>query len=549
MMTQKSMLKQAFILTAGNIISRFLGLIYVFPFAWLVGQEGQALFSYAYVPYAIFIDLATLGVPLGVSKFVSIYNAQNDYLTSYKIFKKSTILMLVIGFIMFLMMFFLAKPIAYQVLGGKTKIVNTVNDVTLVIRVISTALIVVPSIALLRGFFQGFKLARPSAISQIIEQLTRVLFILVSSFIIVKWLKLDYTVAIFFAVLSATIAAIAAYILLRLQLHHFFKKLNPLILKSTISHEKSTYQLFKELFKYAIPIALFGLVTSLYLLIDTLTFNRAYLLRGFENPEIIYGTYAFEINKLIMIPVSLGIGLGVSVLIYISESFTKKYYTSINKQINKALETCTYIIVPIIILMMIFPKAVYSLFYQPSNIYGPQVLLSYAPVAILLCFNHITGAIMQGINRQRFLLISMAIGVSLKFLYNETLIEQFGFNGAILATTIGMLATISANLLAFSYAIKFKHLYIVRRLLVIFGLNVFLGGLLYLVNFQILKVNLDYFNRFDCLIFLSINTFIYLLIYIVISYATGLLDIISGREYNLKDIILGIKNKYVTNSF
>jgi len=548
-MSQKSMLKQAFILTAGNIISRFLGLIYVFPFAWLVGQEGQALFSYAYVPYVIFIDLATLGIPLGVAKFISIYNAQNDYITSYKIYRKSTLLMFIIGSFMFIFMFILSKPIAYQVLGGRAELINHVRDVTLVIRVISTALIVVPSIALLRGFFQGFKLARPTAISQIIEQLTRVLFILITSFLIVKVFKLNYTVAIYFAVSSATIAALSAYVLLRVQLHQFFSKLNPLLKKSVVTHHKSDFQLFKELFQYAIPIAMFGLVTGLYLFIDTLTFNKAYLLRGISNSEIIYGTYAFEINKLIMIPVSLGMGLGVSMLIFISESYTKRCYHTINKQINKALQTCTYIILPFIILMMIFPNAVYSLFYQHSNLYGPQVLLSFAPIAILLCFNHITNAIMQGINKQRFLVIAMLIGVSLKYLYNERLIYHLGFNGAILATTIGLLATIIVNLFVMKYTIKFDHLYIVRRLTVIFGLNILLGAFIYLVNFQILSLNLNYESRSSCFLFLLINTSLYLMIYLVVSYFTGLLDIISGREFKLKTLLLGIRNKYVTNIF
>lgn len=548
-MQSKSMLKQAFILTAGSIISRFLGLIYVFPFALLVGQEGQALFSYAYVPYIIFIDLATLGIPLGVSKFISIYNAQNDYVTSYRIYKKASYFMIGIGVFMFLMMLFLSKPIAYQVLGGKEALINNVNDVTLVVRVISTALLIVPSIALLRGFFQGFKMASPTAISQIIEQLVRVLVILVSSFIIIKVLKLNYTMAILFAVLSATIAAVAAYISLRIYFQKFTYKLNSLLKNSTITHQKTTVTLLKELFRYALPLAMFGLVLSLYAFIDTLTFNKAYISRDFYNSEIIYGTYAFEINKLIMIPVSLGMGLGVSMLIYISESYTKRQIRVINQQINKALQTCTFFIVPVIILMMIFPQAVYSLLYQPSNVYGPSVLLAYAPIAILLCFNHIINAIMQGVNRYRFLIISMTLGVCLKYLYNEPLISRMGVNGAILATTIGLLTTIIINLSKIVETIEFKHMYIVRRLLVIFTINILLGSFLYIINFHIFHVKVDYFSRFNCFYFLLLNTFIYISLYLVISYSLGLLDIITGRTFHFKKFLNGVKNKYVTNLF
>ena len=548
-MSDKNMLKQAFILTAGNIISRFLGLIYIFPFAWLVGQEGQALFSYAYVPYAIFIDLATLGVPLGVAKFISIYNAQNDYETSYRIFKKSTILMLVIGFVMFLIMFFLARPIAYQVLGGKKELINNVGDVTLVIRIISSALIVVPSIALLRGFFQGFKIPKSSAVSQIIEQLTRVLFILLSSFFIIKIFKLNYTVAVYFAVSAATIASLAAYVLLRVHLHKFYGKLSVLIKKSVVTNTKTTWELFKELFKYAIPIALFGLVTSLYLFIDTLTFNKAYLLRGEVNSEIIYGTYAFEINKLIMIPVSLGMGLGVSMLVYITESYTKKYYKVINKQIVKAVQTCTFIILPLIMLMMIFKDAMYGFFYSAENSYGPSILLSYAPLALVISFNHITCSVMQGINKQRYLFISMILGISLKYLYNGALIEALGYNGAIIGTLIGLMATIICNFFIMYQTIRFNHVYMIRRLLVIFGVNVVISAVLYLFNFIILDINVNIHSRYSCLLFLAINTIIYGVLYFAINYFIGLLDIVFGKEFNIKKVLLGIKNKYVTNQY
>jgi|SRR5690554_5234017 len=548
-MSEKSMLKQAFILTAGNIISRFLGLIYIFPFAWLVGQEGQALFSYAYVPYVIFIDLATLGVPLGVAKFISIYNAQNDYITSYRIFKKSTILMLIIGVVMFLMMFILSRPIAYQVLGGKSELTNNVNDVTYVIRIISSALIVVPSIALLRGFFQGFKIPKSTAVSQIVEQITRVLFILISCFLVIKVLDLNYTVAVYFAVSAATIASIAAYILLRVHLHNFFSKLKVLLKNSVVTHSKTTMELFKELFKYALPIALFGLITSLYLFIDTLTFNKAYILRNVNNSEIIYGTYAFEINKLIMIPVSLGMGLGVSMLVYITESYTKKYYKVINKQIIKAMQTCTFIILPILMLMMIFKDSMYSFFYSSRNNYGPSILLSYAPLALVICFNHITCSIMQGINKQRFLLISMLLGVCFKYLFNEPLIEALGYNGAIFATLIGLTTTIICNFFAMNNSIRFNHFYMIRRLLVIFGVNIIISTILYLFNFVIFDFNINLSSRLNCLLFLAINSIIYGILYFIISYIIGLLDIVFGKEFNLKKIILSIRNNYVTNEY
>ena len=73
------LLKGTFILTLGMMLSKVLGLFYVIPFNAIVGAEGFALYQYAYVPYTIFISLATGGLPLAVSKYVAKYNAMGEY--------------------------------------------------------------------------------------------------------------------------------------------------------------------------------------------------------------------------------------------------------------------------------------------------------------------------------------------------------------------------------------------------------------------------------------------------------------------------------------
>lgn len=554
-MEDKRMLIQAFTITIGSILSRVIGLIYVFPFAHLVGQEGQALYSYAYTPYVIFIDLATLGIPLGIAKFISIYNAQGNYLTSYKTFKSTLLMMLGIGLTMCLALFLLAKPIAYQILGGQEAIHNNITQVIAVIRIIALALIVVPIIAVMRGFFQGFKKPNISVLSQLLEQLTRVLFIIISSFLLIKVFHKPYYYAVYFAVASALVAAVVAYFVLRINLGKYQPKLEEMIKKGYLNKqldnikEKSTSAIYQELFKYALPISFFGLISSLYLFIDTLTFNKAYLLRGEGNSEIIYGTYAFEINKLIMIPVTVGIGLGVSLIVYISEAYTLRYYKIINRQINKALQTCFFIIMPFIMLMMIFNKGVYSFFYDYRNVYGSKILLSYAPVVILLCFNHITSSILQGINKERYLVISMLAGICFKYLYNEPLIIKLGYNGAILSTVIGLLITILSNFFIMAYTIKHNHVYLVRRLLIILIINLVLGSCFYLFNFYILSINYDITNKLSCFIYVGINTFVYLILYLLVCYYLGVLDVILGRKCDIKNLISYIKRKTIPNGF
>ena len=81
------LLRGTFILTLGTIISKVLGLFYVIPFYAIVKDHGTALYSFSYIPYTIFISIATAGVPLAVSKFIAKYNALGEYAGGRKLFK------------------------------------------------------------------------------------------------------------------------------------------------------------------------------------------------------------------------------------------------------------------------------------------------------------------------------------------------------------------------------------------------------------------------------------------------------------------------------
>src|SRR5690606_33415908 len=159
-----------FILTLGTILSKVLGLIYVIPFYAIIDGEGPyALYNLGYVPYTIFISIATAGVPLAVSKYIAKYNAMEEYAVGRKLFKSGLLVMSATGIIAFLIMYSTATPLAEIVLRG-AKTTFTVSDVAQVIKAVSFALLVIPLMSLIRGFFQGHQSMGPSAVSTVVEQ-------------------------------------------------------------------------------------------------------------------------------------------------------------------------------------------------------------------------------------------------------------------------------------------------------------------------------------------------------------------------------------------
>ena len=147
------LLRGTFILTLGTMISKVLGLFYVIPFDAIVGQEGTTLYQYSYVPYTIFISLATAGIPLAISKFISKYNALEEYAVGRKLFKSGLVIMMATGFVSFLILYFSAPLLGDMIIRDNDQ-VTKVEDVITVIRAVSFALIVVPFMSLIRGFFK-----------------------------------------------------------------------------------------------------------------------------------------------------------------------------------------------------------------------------------------------------------------------------------------------------------------------------------------------------------------------------------------------------------
>ena len=146
----------AIISTISLVICKILGLIYVIPFYKLIGTQGGALYSYAYSIYAMFLNLSTIGIPAAIAKIISEYDTLGYESSKYNAYKIASKLLNLVGIISFLIMFIFAGTIANSIIGG-VEGGNSVESVTTAIRVVSTALLVVPRLSIIKGYFQGNK--------------------------------------------------------------------------------------------------------------------------------------------------------------------------------------------------------------------------------------------------------------------------------------------------------------------------------------------------------------------------------------------------------
>src|SRR5690625_2289778 len=177
--------KGTLLLTGAAFLSKFLGMIYVIPFNAFVGPYGVELYYYAYNPYTILIGISTVGIPMAVSKIVSKYNSLGYYEVGLKVLRLSMSLMSITGVMAFLFLFFSAEWLAVKITYSD-EYGSNIADVKKVIQMLSFALLIVPSMSVIRGFFQGNQRMEPTATSQVVEQIIRIAFLLISAFIVIR---------------------------------------------------------------------------------------------------------------------------------------------------------------------------------------------------------------------------------------------------------------------------------------------------------------------------------------------------------------------------
>ncbi|WP_431804455.1 putative polysaccharide biosynthesis protein [Halobacillus andaensis] len=532
-------LKGTMILTGATFLSKFLGMIYTVPFEQMVGPEGMELYFYAYTPYNILLSLSTLGVPMAVSKFVSKYNSLEDYQTGRDMFKSGMQLMGITGIITFLILFLCADPIAQLSLSNEDTTASS-EDTAMVIRMVAFALLIIPSMSIIRGFFQGNESMAPTGVSQVIEQVVRILFLLVSVYVVLNVFEGTIPTAIGFSTFAAFIGGIASLIVLIV----YWKKRKP-YLDRQLDSQEYTYDLsrkdmFKELISYAGPFVLVGIATPLYQLIDQFTFNKAMSAAGLGD---ISGASLSAIHvlshKLVIIPVTLGIGLSLALLPAITKSFTKQNMVQLNHQINQALQIVALLIIPAVVGLSVLSYEAYGSFYGVENVdYYGSLLRWYAPVGLLFASYTVSAAILQGVNRQNFALVSLGAGLFIKTATNFWFIVLFGAKGSIISTGLAVLIALSLNLWRIHRGIQFSYKPVFKRSLLILILTSIMAGVVWVVKSGFGLVWNPLEDRLAALFILLISAGVGGLLYMWMSYQTTLLERILGGRVRIVDKFL-----------
>jgi O-antigen/teichoic acid export membrane protein len=522
------LIRGTFILTLGTIISKVLGLLYVIPFYQIVGPEGTALYQYSYIPYTIFISIATAGVPLAVSKFISKYNALEEYAVGRRLFKSGLIMMLLTGVASFLILYLSAPLIADMIIADKDDVESRVQDIITVIRAVSFALIVIPFMSLIRGFFQGHQSMGPSAVSQVVEQIVRITFTLAGAFIVINILKGSTVTAVSVATFAAFVGAIGSLVVLFWYWYKRKPHLDQLLEQDRGTAQVSLREIYKEILIYAAPFVFVGIANPLFQAIDQVTFTRAMqdIGNSYKAAEAAFSILNFESHKIVIIPVSLATGFSLALVPSITKAFVESDRKALKQQLNQTFQVLLFLTLPAAIGLSLLAEPIYTVFYEHKGL-GFEVLRAYAPVGILFSLFLVTSSILQGINEQRWTVLSLLVGLLIKLSLNISLITMFETRGAVYATAIGYIGAILIQLFVIKNYAKYPFLFVWRRSLLI----VIFAGIMWAgteIVYQLLLLVLTPESKFQSLVIIMACAAVGAVIYFYLGLKSGLVNRLFG---------------------
>ena len=533
-MKKNSFVEGALISTIGIVLCKILGIIYVIPFRAIIGTQGAILYSYAYTIYSVFASLSSTGIPSAMAKTVSEYNTLGYYDAQERAYKIGKYLIVILGLISFIILFVFAPQISYLIIGD-IEGGNSIQDITFVIRVISTALLFIPILSVSKGYVQGHRMMVVPAIANVIEQLVRVIVIVGGSYLTLKVFHLSITTTVGVATFGATAGALAAYLYVINKINKNREILKRDELPKKEERKLTNKIIFKRIVLYSLPFILIELIRSVYNTVDVFTIVRGLVPLGYdintaENVLSIVTTWGSKLNMIIL---AVTFGLTVSIIPNIVRSATLKNYNDVSLKINQTLKMILFISLPMTLGLCFLSSSVWTIFYGYDSL-SVKVFSFFILQTIINSFFYILVDTTNALNNPKLALGTLLGSFILKAILNIPsmyFVKFIGFEayyGTILTTMIVQLLAV---------------IYLLYKLRKIYSLSyksslepsikiILINGIM-MLSLMIIRLFLGDFptTRLWSFVEIVIYASIGAIIYFYLSYKNNLFNIVFGDKF------------------
>lgn len=435
---KQSFIKGAAILAIAGIISKALGAVYRIPLGRIIGSEGMAYYQTAYDLYILMLTISAYSIPIAISKLVSekIELGRRD--EAHKTFKVALSLIGFLGLAFSALLFFNARGF-----------VNMVKNPGAYVAVlcVAPAIFTVSLSGAFRGYFQGMQNMTPSGISQVTEQLARVLF----GFILaVMLLPRGFEAAAGGAVFGTTLGGLVSF----LTLIYIYRKRRSEIRLGMMAEGprkmESAWSIAKRIVIFSIPITIGGSIMPVMTVIDTFIVMDRLQSAGFSlaTATSLLGQLKGMAGAFINVPQVFTIALAASLVPAISESMARNDFAGAARKSELAIRVSLMIGLPAAFGLFILADPIMKLMYPAEPATLGMVLRYLSTAVIFLTLVQTMTGILQGMGKERIPVVNLVIGALVKLVVSYTLtsIPAVNIRGAAIGTVAGYAVSAALNL-------------------------------------------------------------------------------------------------------
>ena len=430
---QAQMLRGTAWLTASNFISRLLGAIYIIPwYIWMgtYAAKANGLFTMGYNIYAWFLLISTAGIPVAVAKQVAKYNTMREEEHSFALIRSFLGFMTGLGLVFALVLYLFSPWLAD--LSGVGK------DLIPIMQSLAWAVLIFPSMSVIRGFFQGMNNLKPYAMSQIAEQVIRVIWMLLATFFIMKMGSGDYLSAVTQSTFAAFVGMVASFAVLI----HFLSK-EGLLQKVFETRDKiNSKRLLVDTIKEAIPFILTGSAIQLFQILDQMTFiNSMTWFTNYSKEDLVvmFSYFSANPNKITMILISVGVSIGSVGLPLLTENYVKGDLRAAARLVQDSMTMLFMFLLPATVGVVMVGEPLYTVFYGKPDSLAMGLFVFAVLQSTILGLYMVLSPMLQAMFRNRKAVLYFVYGSLAKLVLQLPTIAIFHSYGPLISTTIGLI--------------------------------------------------------------------------------------------------------------
>ena len=387
---KEKFIKSTLILVLGGFITKVLGMIIRIITTRVIGVDGLGLYMMVLPTFNLFITIATLSLPTAISKLVAEGTRNNK-----KLVLGFLPIAIIFNIFLIILIIILAPFIANNLLHNEI-LYYPIMSIGITLPFITTS-------SIIKGYFFGKEKMFPNVVSNMIEQITRIISII---FIIPYLLKINISYAVSGLVFINCLSEGLGIVTLLLFMPNKTK-----ISKNDIKPDLNN---IKDIFSISIPTTTSRLISSIGLFLEPIIITFVFLKLGYQTSYITkeYGIISGYVLPMVMMPNFLSGAISSALLPVISKSYANKKYKETKRKLILACKLSLLIGIICTIILFIFPEECLKLLFNTTL--GANYLQITSIIFLISYILNPLSSCMQAMDKSKQLMKINIIGVIIK---------------------------------------------------------------------------------------------------------------------------------------